>query len=238
MNFFKMPFQKEAVVLIMRCFLFSIVVLFSFNCLQAQVPVHEEPRHKPVFENEKVRLLNAVLPPGDTTQYHLHNTPSLFLFLTSTTTGSQLQGGAPTTGRSTAGTLLFENLAPPHVRVHRVWSQDTSTFHVMDIELLSKDSGFADKPLHLQQMQLAIDTPWVRAYKLTLENKNKFNFEKVHRTVLVIALESARIQQRLNGSAQIQTLQQGTFFWVPAGQKLQLKNIDNTPARFAVVEVP
>src|SRR3954469_18236609 len=123
-------------------FLLILFLLFSIGNLQAQVPVHEEPRHKPVFQNNNVRLLNARLPPGDTTQYHLHNTPSLFIFFTTTTTGSQLQGSEPSTGRSAAGTILFENLTPPHVRIHRMWNIDKDTFHVMDIELLGRDSGF------------------------------------------------------------------------------------------------
>ena len=219
--------------------LYALCLLLVFSIgSNAQVPVSKEPRHKPVFENEKVRLLNVFLPPGDTTQYHLHNTPSLFLFFTSTTTGSQLQGSAPTVGRSTGGTILFENLAPPHVRVHRVWSLDTSTFHVMDIELLSKDSGFTDKPLNLPHLQTAVDTPWVRAYKLVLERKELFQLSKHKYPLVLVALGTGSIQLQHNGTTQIQTLQEGTFFWIPAGQKFELRNIENTTAHLALIEIP
>jgi quercetin dioxygenase-like cupin family protein len=202
-------------------------------CLQAQVPVHQEPRHKPVFENDKVRILNVLLPPGDTTQYHLHNTPSLFLFLTSTTTGSQLQGNQPVTGRSTAGTILFENLAPPHVRVHRVWNIDKDTFHVMDIELLSKDTGFAETsgmPSHLTKI---VDTPWIRAYQFVLENGEAFTIQKNVHPLLAVALDDARMRLQKDTVTKEQAVQPGTFFWIPAGQRLILNNLENTTARFA-----
>ena len=57
----------------------------------AQVPVREEPRHKPVLENEYFRLLDVWLSAGDTTMYHIHATPSLFVILSSTRTASQMK---------------------------------------------------------------------------------------------------------------------------------------------------
>lgn len=32
------------------------------------VPVYEEPRHRLVFQNRYARVLDVVIPPGDTTQ--------------------------------------------------------------------------------------------------------------------------------------------------------------------------
>jgi len=218
----------------MRCFLFFLLWLSFSKCLQAQVPVHEEPRHKPVFQNHNVRLLNVLLPRGDTTQYHLHNTPSLFLFFTSTTTGSQLQGSAPSTGRSTAGTILFENLAPPHVRIHRVWNIDSTTFHVMDIELLGRDSGFTTTPLAGSQLQLAVDTPWVRAYKVTLESNKPFVLNKAVGNLFLVALKAGAV--RLQGKRK--QWKEGDFVYVAAGKQLLLQNDLQQPVQFALVELP
>ncbi|MDQ3846617.1 MAG: hypothetical protein M3342_21785 [Bacteroidota bacterium] len=222
----------------MRCLVLFTVLLFRLGHLQAQVLVHEEPRHRPVFQNNKIRILNVLLPPGDTTQYHIHHTPSLFLFFTSTSTGSQLQSTAASTGRSTAGSLLFENLAPPHVRVHRVWNMDTNTFHVMDIELLSKDSGFAQKPLMLPHLQLAIDTPWARVYQLTLEAGNDFTFRDTNRSLVLVSLDAAPVQMQQGRKTQQQTVRAGSFFWVKTRQSFALKNTGGAAARFVLLEVP
>jgi hypothetical protein len=215
-------------------FLLILFLLFSIGDLQAQVPVHEEPRHKPVFQNNNVRLLNARLPPGDTTQYHLHNTPSLFIFFTTTTTGSQLQGSEPSTGRSAAGTILFENLTPPHVRIHRMWNIDKDTFHVMDIELLGRDSGFTITPLTGSQLQLVVDTPWVRAYKITLERNKPFVLDKVAGNLFLVALKAGPV--RLQGKQK--QWKEGDFVYVAAGKPLLLQNDLQQPVQFALIELP
>src|SRR4051812_9314409 len=122
-------------------------LLLTTLALDAQVSVSKEPRHHPVFENNKVRLLNVLLPAEDTTLYHIHSTPSVFICFTKTNTGSQLIHQQPSEGTSTAGSIWFENLEAPNIKTHRVWNSDTSTYHVMDIELLGNDSGFMQKPL-------------------------------------------------------------------------------------------
>src|SRR5882762_1036235 len=56
----------------------------------AQVQVREEPRHHNVFENEWVRILDVHIPPGDTSLFHKHSTPSVFMVLSNTKTGSEV----------------------------------------------------------------------------------------------------------------------------------------------------
>ena len=130
------------------------------NCLstvQAQVLVHQEPKHHLVFENKQIRILNVVMAPGDSSVFHIHHTPSLFLFFTNTQTGSMLQGKSASMGKTTAGEMLYENLAAPNTRTHRVWNVDKDTFQVMDIELLSKDAGFMQAPLATPGLKKEID---------------------------------------------------------------------------------
>src|SRR6188474_2716272 len=104
--------------------------------VRAQVHVRNEPRHHNVFENEFVRILDVHLSPKDTTLYHLHNTPSVFIIFTNTNVGSQLKGGPPQKGANIKGLISYDSLSAP--RIHRVWNEDTSWFHVMDVELTSK----------------------------------------------------------------------------------------------------
>ena len=72
--------------------LFILILTSSLPVLQAQILVHEEPRHRPVFQNKEIRILNVRVAPGDTSLYHMHTTPSFFIRLTNTITGSQVQG--------------------------------------------------------------------------------------------------------------------------------------------------
>ncbi len=223
---------------ILHSLVFFIFLLCKLSALQAQVLVHEEPRHHPVFQNDQIRILNVLLPPGDTTQYHIHHTPSLFILFTSTLTGSQLKGSPSSSGQSTAGSMAFENLSALHLRVHRVWNMDKDTFHVMDIELLAGDTGFIESPLIIKDLALEIDTPWVRAYRLSLSKEKDFNLNNNSRSLMLIALDSAPVQTKQNGKVQHQTLQPGSFFELKKGQSFSLVNNGSHALQFALLEMP
>ncbi|HKH59745.1 MAG TPA: hypothetical protein VKA49_02880 [Flavitalea sp.] len=222
----------------MRSLFPLILFFFSVGHLPAQVLVHEEPRHHPVFENDKIRILDVLIPPGDTTQYHIHHTQSLFLYFSTTTTFSQLPNSPATRGRAVSGRFIFENLSPPNERVHRVWNVDTGSLHVMDIELLSQVTGFEEDPLTLKYLQLAIDTPGVRVYRLTLETGNEFTLSDSRYTLFLVNMESATVQLLQNRKPPLRILQPGSFFEIKSRQSFVLKNAGRNTAHFALLELP
>jgi len=122
----KMKYRITCLLLLVIC---SVTIT-------AQVPVREEPRHHPVLQNKYIRLLDVWLPPGDTTLYHIHATPSLFIILSNTVTGSQIKGGQWQQNRSTAGYAWFRSFLNDTL-IHRVCNMDTVVYHVNDIEILS-----------------------------------------------------------------------------------------------------
>ncbi len=102
----------------------------------AQVPVREEPRHKPVIVNQYFRVLDVNIPPGDTTLFHIHETPSLFLRFTSSYVAVQVMDSAwGQKNKSIKGSADYDYFN--YTRVHRVTNQDKDSFHVADIEILS-----------------------------------------------------------------------------------------------------
>src|SRR5215213_3052008 len=121
----------------------SVFFLLSFLCSQAQeaIPVSKEPFHKNVFENSYLRVLDVRISPGDTTQFHKHETPSVFISLHPVKTGSQviIEDGRATVLSTTDRTITFEGFYNKP-RIHRVWNADTSVFHVMDIEILAREN--------------------------------------------------------------------------------------------------
>ena len=220
------------------CGTLSIPLLCSLCNLQAQVLVHEEPLHHPVFQNNQVRILNVLLPPGDTTQYHIHHTPSVFIFFTATGTGTQLKGATAATSKPPAGSIIYENLAPPHIRVHRVWNTDKDTLHVMDVEILSNDTGFVQKPLTLPGLRLTIDTNRVRVYQLALAGRDGFILSNESRSFVLVSLNTAPVQTEQDGKTQNQLLQPGSFFEIKSRYSFSLKNTGGTAAQFAFLEMP
>src|SRR5689334_22094332 len=108
---------------LMQKIYFFIAAIFLSQLTTAQPAVRNEPRHHNVFENDYVRILDVFLPPHDTTQFHIHNTPSVFIMLTKTSTGSQLAGKQPSKDVSVAGSFWYDSLVTP--RIHRVWNEDS-----------------------------------------------------------------------------------------------------------------
>jgi hypothetical protein len=146
-----------------RITILSLIIFYS-TVITAQVAVSKEPRHHTVFENKFIRVLDVWLPPGDTTQYHIHSIPSLFVILSNTYTGSQIKGegwGEKTV--SVAGTTWYRSFSPDTL-IHRVANFDTMAFHVNDIELLS--SYKPDNPIDALPFTVLFENERAFAYQL------------------------------------------------------------------------
>jgi len=219
-------------------YLTTLAVLLSALQLESQVLVNQEPRHHPVFENDKIRILDVHLPPGDTTQYHVHHTPSLFLFFSNTNIVTQLQGASATQGHTTAGTMLYENLASPHVRIHRVWNTDSAELHVMDIELLEKDSVFSQTKLNGPNLQLMIDTGWVRVYKITLDSQKSLSLKNKNRSFVLVEMNTGDAQLQSGHRPSAAASIPGTYFLINSGEIFSLKNNGINKMEFALLELP
>src|SRR5882762_10137388 len=100
--------------------LLSTTILFC----SAQIQVSQEPRHHNVFENAWVRVLDVHIPPGDTSLIHKHSTPSVFMILSNTKTGSEVIV-EPEKPSFNDGHIWFEGFYTTP-RIHRVWNSDTT----------------------------------------------------------------------------------------------------------------
>ena len=105
--------------------------------LAAQVQASQEPFHPIVFENKYIRILDVLLPPGDTTQFHIHSTPSLFVYFTNTNVALQIKGKDWIKSRTVSGNTRYTAYTPDTPLIHRVTNLDSFPFHVNDIEILS-----------------------------------------------------------------------------------------------------
>ncbi|MDB5277986.1 MAG: hypothetical protein JWR61_2941 [Ferruginibacter sp.] len=204
-------------------------MIFYSLPVTAQVPVREEPRHHPVFQNKYIRLLNVWLPPGDTTLFHIHATPSLFVILSNTITGSQIIDSAWSTAeRSKAGTTWYRSFTPDTL-IHRVCNSDSIVFHVNDIELLSSYNTAASNKKRLP-FPLEFDNEKATAYRLTGAD---FKNQIIHNRGPMIAELVTGIGIELHDNAKKQTkkvvagkyvyIAPGTGFYFSATEK---SNVD------------
>jgi hypothetical protein len=200
-----------------RLFFFFLVLPATMNG-RSQVQVSQEPRHHKVFENEWVRVLDVHIPPHDTTLMHIHSTPSVFLMLSRTRTGSEvlIEPGKPA---FTAGDIWFEGFYEKP-RVHRVWNEDTVEFHVMDIELLHKSPIFSGE-LSVPYSRSLFDAKPVHAFRVMLEPGNEFTLKALPAPVLVVGLSGPPGDGLVNGKL---FAKKGDCLFIPSGTALQVAN--------------
>ena len=201
---------------------------------QQVVAVKDEPRHHNVFENAYVRVLDVRINPGDTSQMHKHATASVFIVLHPVKTGSQVivEEQKATALFSPDPSISFEGFYKSP-RIHRVWNEDTAMFHVMDIELLSKEQHATEAPIQQDSCKLLFDAEPVRGYRLTLQGGKNMQLQRKS-PLLIVGLTDAAQPLSVNTTS---IKKEGDFLFVPAGQPLQFTNSNQRAYSFAVLEL-
>jgi quercetin dioxygenase-like cupin family protein len=198
--------------------IYYILCMFLSVSSFAQVPVREEPRHKPVIVNEYFRVLDVNIPPGDTTLYHVHETPSLFLKFTSTYVASQVKDSAwSEKSRSTKGSADYDYFG--YSRIHRVSNQDKDNYHVTDIELLSAyQPGNNINPL---PYTVLFNNEKAFAYRITSMANGKQHIE--HRGPIIAALvEGGSVVLNDEGTKKTTVIVPGRLAYLPPGGSYEL----------------
>lgn len=226
----------------MRKYFFITVLLCSTMIAWAQVQVRDEPRHHNVFENKCVRLLDVYLAPHDTTQYHVHSTPSVFLVLRNAVTGSQLLGQAPVQGQLLGRNAVVETSHPTYdslvtSRTHRVWNDDNVWFHVMDIELTAGKPNSDPKQLKDRHLQLAFDKPLVNGYAVQLQSNNTLQLPPSTTGYLVISTGDAVIDYKTSNLIQQRIMKAGHYIWIEPGKASSITSGGNSEANLVLLQL-
>ncbi|CAN5420584.1 hypothetical protein BH10BAC3_BH10BAC3_28340 [soil metagenome] len=220
----------------MRNFIFTILASFYLCIGFAQVAVKDEPRHHNVFENDFVRVLDVFIPPGDTTQFHVHATPSLFIPFTIAKTASQIMGAQLLPGsNSLPGAAWYDSLVVP--RIHRVWNEDSTWFHVMDIELTGGEPRSNLQPIVNPGFQLLYNKPLANIYKLTLQAGMNVQFPESPGGYLLISTGDAVIDCHINAIIQHRIMKAGHYIWIQSNGVSFLTAQDNLPATLLLLQL-
>lgn len=198
-------------------FIFGLTVLHA----HAQVQVSKEPRHKPVLQNEYIRLLDVFLTPGDTTFYHIHSTPSVFVYLTSNITASQIMGGQWKNDTAKAGYTWYRSFTPDSV-IHRVANIDSKTFHVNDVEILSSFD-----PQNFEPLSLPVLFESDKAIAYSFKGGATLNVEG-HGPMIAELIADNEVNYFNSKTKESKILKQGNHLYIAPNTSFQLKSKGNT----------
>lgn len=214
---------------------FIIAIHFSSLLANAQPAVRNEPRHHNVFENDYVRILDVFIPPHDTTQFHIHSTPSVFVMLTKTATGSQLKGGQPAKDVSVAGSFWYDSLVTP--RIHRVWNEDSTWFHPMDIELVASRPHSDQPVLQNSFLQLSFNEPLVNGYRLQLPAGKTIELPLSSTGYLLVSTGDAIVEYDAGTGTQRRVMKSGHYLWIDRGNPFSITPVGNKSAGFLLLQL-
>ena len=216
-------------------YVFTKLIFLSWLFLPAQVQVRDEPRHHNVFENEFVRILDVYLGPKDTTQYHLHNTPSVFIVLANCIVSSQVLGGNPQSGANLSGNTSYDAMKTE--RIHRVWNEDTIWFHVMDVELISKKQNSNIKVVQNASLKLLFNEPQVNGYDSELKPGELLQLPPSASGYLVVGKEAASIELSVGNTTQRRLLKAGHYAWIDPGNGFAIRSKETKPVSFLILQM-
>lgn len=216
-------------------YLLSIIIFLCCITASAQLPVRNEPRHHNVFENNYVRVLDVFIGPKDTTLYHLHNTPSVFIIYTKTKVGSQLAGQSAQEGINLPGAVSYDSLTTP--RLHRVWNEDSSWFHVMDVELTAMHHRTDIPVLKDPLLELLFYKKEVNGYSIELKPGSSIQLPASVNGYLLISKSETEIDYRINGAVQHRIMKAGHYIWIEAGKNSSLSTSTRLSASLVLLQL-
>lgn len=120
--------------------LLLVLSLISSNALsqtrrgtpKSPVELKSEPHHRLKFQNQCVRVWDALIPPGDSTLWHIHRRDNVVLTLDDASVRVEAVGSRPNETQARLGDVNFRKAT----YVHRTMSVGSTAFHNMAIEIL------------------------------------------------------------------------------------------------------
>ncbi len=210
-------------------------IIFCVSAIKAQVPVSEEPRHHPVLQNKYIRLLDVWLPPGDTTQYHIHATPSLFVILSQTVTAWQTKNEEWVTDYSPKGKAWYRSFTPD-ILIHRVCNLDTAPFHVNDIEMLDAYNTTGVSRNKRLPFPILFENEKAFAYQLTTKNFNrKIIKDRGPMVVELVTGDDIFFNDVLKNN--ITAIKAGNYFYIEPGTSFYFTATGTTEINMVLFEI-
>ena len=197
------------------------------------VRIDEEPRHRLVYQNHYTRVFDLVIPPGDTTRFHVHAAPTGVVIQDGrnwTQTLGALPG--PVKAGATSGTIL-ENWAVTLPYAHRVGNADVVAIHYIFGEWLA--SSGIDVPTLGGTRQMVKEGAVARVYRIVLAPGESTEMHRHASPGLSVQVTAGAVSEEGAAPAAFGGSGAGAWRWRDPGHRHLLRNTGAAPAQ--VVEI-
>lgn len=203
------------------------------------VPVRDEPRHKVVFENDYVRVIDVQIKPGEVTEYHAHDVPSVVVYLTKSTNRSQSWGES---------TFFYRDTTPGDSRyapydqtpvTHQVTNTGTTFFRVFDVELVRKAPDAAAAAVaRPPQAEFKWDEKLVRSSNVRLEPGTRAEFAANPCAHLLVGIAGKiTTASQVKGAIAKRGLENGDYQFISRNVRFEIGNDGKEKAEAVLLEL-
>lgn len=202
------------------------VQLFS----QTPVPVKKDPDHRIVFQNKLVTIIYPRILPGDTTPYHIHETPSVFLIMRDTRVFDQPYGKPGETFFSGKGETWYNEFYKK--QTHRIANIDSVDHQSILIELSNEPKKKYPEPIEGLPKPEYFER--VRIYPLKIESGASFDLKTTTTPVIVIAYKG-NLSMKEKGKTFL--LKQADLRWVEESSNIIFTNEEQEAVEGYIYEI-
>lgn len=216
---------------------YSLLPLVTLLLLPTQtpIPVLNEPRHKLKFENQYVRVIDAVLPVGDATLFHTHSIDNIPVVISGEELKTEVIGQVGEKySKVETGSVSFAKAAYSH----RITNVGASALRFIDVEVLSTPVGESDTGAlkNTTGYELVLDNERVRIYRVVLKPGQRTGLRRRGLSGLKVAVSGGEIAIEPRGEkARMEENRAGDFQWVTGKGEYTMKNVGK--ARYEAIEI-
>jgi hypothetical protein len=223
----------------------GVALLLTARALEPQsVPVHQEPRHRLVFDSVRFRVLDVQIPPGDTTLFHTHETPVIYVTLSVSATDAQVVGGAwsGTTARpmrrADPGAVRIDSSYALRAVTHRVTNVGDRLYRLIGITSAARGVGADGQGLGPQLLgTVELRTSWYEQSRRALAPNEETDWRTSTAPVVVVQALAHRVEvERATGARSV--LEAATpWAVVLPGVRYRLRNLSGAATHVVAIRV-
>jgi uncharacterized protein (DUF885 family) len=222
------------------------------------VPVYHEPHHRQLFVHGTTRILEGQFPPGDTSWYHTHTEPILYLTLSGSQQRGQVLGddwnrgrggeggaapaapapgrGAPPAGGRGGGPAVRPTSTTSYIEspvTHRIQNVGDRLYRFMAVTNASAGDESASD--HGFQGRAELTNRWFRAYRIIVPPGGKS--EGHTHAADAIIVQVAEGKGVISGPMTWELAEQGSWAWFEKGAAHTISNTGTTPLEVIEVDI-
>ena len=222
-----------------------VLVGCSLSCARPEVgalklvavPVYAEPHHHLEYQSKFVRVLDVVIRPGDTTQFHVHADRHAVVVIGGARTWGQIVGGQDSVNDASAIGTISDNASDVLPLTHRVANIDTVGFHIVLGQFLAASGVDSPAIAPDRTMQLDRETARGRMYRVTLAPGQSTSSHRHAQPGLTIQVTAGTVAW--DGDAVVARSVEsraGAWWWREAGHVHVLRNAGQLPIQLVEID--